>query len=236
MPEAVDASVEGFAIEIQDNCAAREQCAAEPEHALLIAFRGTEFYRLSELDVFHVLAFMKDLLTDVYAYPSQPNDLCIHGAVHSGFYRSLRGLSRRLNARLEAAASRGIPVFLAGHSLGGAVATLLAHQITECSSRMPKLGALFTFGSPCVGTHDFASYFNTSEAGPLSFRVVHGNDFVSQLLSMLSFFHDWSHIGHTLHLQPERNFLENIVNAVLRVDFIDHSPVFYAVHTWNNLV
>ncbi len=67
------------------------------------------------------------------------------GQVHSGFLRALT----EVRPELEAALPSSGRVLYTGHSLGAALATLLA------SSRKPAL--LCTFGSPLVGDADFVA-------------------------------------------------------------------------------
>jgi hypothetical protein len=68
------------------------------------------------------------------------------GRVHVGFAGALEEVADHLSPALQAVACR---LLYTGHSLGAALATLLASQ------RRP--GALYTFGSPLVGDADFVS-------------------------------------------------------------------------------
>lgn len=75
------------------------------------------------------------------------------GRVHAGFYRSW--------LRLRDAVSREIglrPAILTGHSLGGALAVLAAHDIVYTSK-------VVTFGAPRVGDNDFVSGFQAAMLG-----------------------------------------------------------------------
>jgi triacylglycerol lipase len=50
------------------------------------------------------------------------------------------------------------PLFLAGHSMGGALATVCARYLAELPQyREPEKLCLVTFGSPCVGNEEFAA-------------------------------------------------------------------------------
>ena len=96
----------------------------------VIAFRGTE------------PDDWRDLISDVGAFPTAwPGG----GKVHRGFARALERVQRRVTAAIETAT---IPVIVTGHSLGAALATLVAslHPTTR----------LYTIGSPRVGNAEFA--------------------------------------------------------------------------------
>lgn len=73
-------------------------------------------------------------------------------------------------------------LFITGHSLGGALATLYATMLnytgeTEIAS---KLSAVYTFGQPRIGDADFAEYASEHLAGKY-FRVVYCNDLVPRV-------------------------------------------------------
>ena len=70
---------------------------------------------------------------------------------------------------MEGLHQNGCPLWISGHSLGAALATLTA-------DRFPKVRSLYTFGSPRVGDREFAENF-TVEAH----RFVNGNDIISRL-------------------------------------------------------
>ena len=87
------------------------------------------------------------------------------GRVHAGFRAALDDVWDELDAALDELAS---PVLYAGHSLGGALATLAA-------GRRPPLAA-YTFGGPRVGDEAFAA---TLEGIPV-YRVVNRKDAVTR--------------------------------------------------------
>jgi triacylglycerol lipase len=107
----------------------------------------------------------------------KPCDPPIQGKAHSGFmaiYASIRdGLIGALSR--EKGNSR---LYVAGHSLGGALATLAAPDIAA-STRL-RLRALYTFASPRVGDDDFVQAFNTAFGGA-SFRIVNTSDIVPSI-------------------------------------------------------
>ena len=73
-------------------------------------------------------------------------------------------------------------LFVTGHSLGGALATLygvMLHYtgLTEITNR---IGAIYTFGGPRIGDEDVRAYGNEKLAGKY-FRVVYCNDLVPRI-------------------------------------------------------
>lgn len=86
------------------------------------------------------------------------------GKVHRGFLRAFGAVWPALRRRLEPAR----PLFVAGHSLGGALAALAAAALR------PR--AVYTFGMPRVGDAAFAG----SLRAPL-FRLVNRSDLVARV-------------------------------------------------------
>jgi pimeloyl-ACP methyl ester carboxylesterase len=127
-------------------------------------------------------------------------------------------------------------LILAGHSLGGALATLIATLLP------PTL--LVTLGSPRVGNTEFVA----SLAGVEIVRLVDGCDLVTQLPPAFSLY---AHAGATSYItcageclqNPDAGFIEAdrtqgrtryVVDhawrrgAVLLRDLADHAPINYA--------
>jgi predicted lipase len=117
----------------------------------ILAFRGTQADR------------PKDLVTDLLAWRTPfPKG----GKVHTGFWTAYRQLQDPIEAWLNAVRPRRLVV--TGHSLGAAMATLMAasHEGAE----------LVTFGCPLVGNRKFAEGFRGS-----SLRFVDCADLVTSV-------------------------------------------------------
>lgn len=126
----------------------------------VIAFRGTEPDELS------------DVLADLNAWPA---GAMTHGLVHSGF----KGETDKIWAALlrhykEFAKNK--KVYITGHSLGGAMATIACSRLEEIS----KIEQLTTFGSPRVGTRKFVKNIATPHM-----RFVNNNDIVTKVPLLL---------------------------------------------------
>ncbi len=91
------------------------------------------------------------------------------GVVHCGFHAALEQIwaaaLQPCLTRLKAA-NPARTIWLTGHSLGGALATLAA-------ARLADVTGLYTFGSPLVGDRQFAE-----RCPDRAYRVVNNNDIV----------------------------------------------------------
>ncbi|MDY0171017.1 MAG: lipase family protein [Thermoguttaceae bacterium] len=94
------------------------------------------------------------------------------GRVHSGFKKEVDDLWPNIEQVLS---SNRLPLWFAGHSLGGAMATICAGRckISKISSN-PE--GLFTYGSPRVGDRLYVSYYRLVHV-----RWVNNNDIVTRV-------------------------------------------------------
>ncbi|MBD5780278.1 lipase family protein [Pelagicoccus sp. NFK12] len=204
---------------------------SESEAHIVITFRGTES------------GDRADYLTD-----SKFNQTAFseHGTAHSGFVEALAqvapDLLDTLGARSEAAPQK--TVWLTGHSLGGALATLFALQNPD------QVDAVYTVGAPRTMGRKLAAHWE--DKLPL-FRVVNNNDIVPRLPTPPFY----EHLGPTYFLTADRSlivdptgskafkerfrghkkFMKRLVtehwlqkdfSAIPSDYFVDHSPRLYA--------
>lgn len=95
------------------------------------------------------------------------------GKVHPGFSAALNSLWNPLYADL-AGPRGGLPLFITGHSRGGAIATLAAKALKK--EGIPPT-AVYTFGAPRVGNSAFANNYGIDQ----HYRVENDLDIVPQL-------------------------------------------------------
>ncbi|KAM0842410.1 hypothetical protein ACQ4PT_058395 [Festuca glaucescens] len=80
-------------------------------------------------------------------------------------------------------------IYVTGHSLGGALATLLVLELS--SSQMAKNGVIFVtvynFGSPRVGNRRFADVYNAKVKD--SWRVVNHRDIIPTVPHLMGYCH-----------------------------------------------
>lgn len=112
---------------------------------VFVSFRGTELKSLSALH--EILAELKTV----------PVSFGESGKIHRGFLQALEeiwsgeGNLKEFLAELLAEDTQR-PLWITGHSLGGALAAL-------CFARIPQAKGIYTFGAPRVGDSDFVDLF-----------------------------------------------------------------------------
>jgi predicted lipase len=103
--------------------------------ANVVAFRGTEFDPAFEA--------IKDIFTNLMAMPKNTEDC---GKVHSGLYKAAKAASEEVIKRLDPS----LRVYLTGHSMGGAIALLIAPILVKKGYTVKVI----TFGAPKVVYND----------------------------------------------------------------------------------
>ncbi len=158
----------------------------------ILAFRGTEPSQRAD-----VLADLKVWKTDLeeHAWPAA------WGSAHQGFVEAFESVEPLLLKKLAELEGTGVKLYVTGHSLGGALATLAAARIMRArNDGMPiELAGVVTFGSPRVGDKEFAATFRAT-AEKLGVRVEryrNGNDLVTGIPGALI---EYEHVGTLAHL------------------------------------
>lgn len=196
--------------------------AMHADGSAMVAFRGTQPDEI------------RDLATNLQAHQVDWPER--GGSVHAGFARSARALWPAVREWLEGEAAGRGALILTGHSLGGALATLIA------TLSPPTL--LVTLGSPRVGNMGFVAALADVEI----LRLVDGCDLVTQLPPAFSLY---AHAGPITYIScagesmpdPGASFIEAdraqgraryVIDhawrrgAVLLRDLADHAPINYA--------
>ncbi|CAM9908733.1 unnamed protein product, partial [Heterosigma akashiwo] len=108
-----------------------------------------------------------------------------HGCVHAGFKRHLDLIWDEIVTEINSGARQEKRLWICGHSLGGALATLAASRFTTLFDR--PVASCFTYGAPRVGNYQWAS----AQRFRL-YRIVNKNDFVPTVPWPVT---GWRHYG-----------------------------------------
>ena len=144
----------------------RRTIADEPPY-LVLAFRGTE-------------KKISDWLTDLRCVPTVEGKIKVHTGFLEAFTKNLDAdgrtveeMVRNILAQPETKDEHGnpLPLFITGHSLGGALALLATKLIASDIT-----GACYTFGAPRIANYEFFRFIKT----PV-YRVVNSSDIVPRV-------------------------------------------------------
>lgn len=119
---------------------------------IVLSFRGTQV-----LSIQNWIADLTFVQSSIYGG-------CNGCLVHEGFYQSYLDLSTSMlnaltayGAQPDTSSSGGPQIFITGHSLGGAIATLAAFELTLAGY---NVAAVHTFGSPRVGNPAYSGQWD----------------------------------------------------------------------------
>lgn len=148
--------VESHGLKVKGRFAAggTEGFVAESPEMVILAFRGT--------------TDKADWRTNLRA--RNPKTVLVKGrppvCVHEGFLRAYEAVQAEVERLLAGVKDK--PIYITGHSLGGAVAVVAAMSLAR-----DEIAACYTFGAPRVGDRSFDEYVKAPH-----YRVVNGLDAV----------------------------------------------------------
>jgi len=129
------------------------------EPMLVLSFRGTEVKKPA------------DIRTDVSGNPMSVGAEGSGHKVHSGFYNAFLAVKDLIQKSLQQEDLKDLPLYITGHSLGGALAVVATYSISN-----DYVGACYTFGGPRVGNLAFGQSIKT----PV-YRFINAADLVPRL-------------------------------------------------------
>jgi len=158
------------------NTGSTQAFVAQTDQVILVAFRGTE----SNLEDW--LGNM-DIRTVSKSY----------GNVHKGFAAHYENIKEKLGAILANSNAAGKSLWLTGHSLGGAIATIAAAELKS----QYNISGIYTYGQPRVGFDSLRSFIKANYADKF-FRFVNQDDPI--VLLPWKGARDWQDVGQLIHM------------------------------------
>jgi triacylglycerol lipase len=168
---------------------------AERQDAVILAFGGTD------------PGAWKNWATDVrFSLDPATN-------IHAGFQAALIGVTGLKGApdyvgqAVSLSKRTGKPLWITGHSLGGALAALAAQHVAQAVA--PK--AVYTFGMPRPGGVQFQATYNSDQRlGPVTYRFVHGHDVVARIapseVGVAPLVVKYRHVGRVIRCDSGKKF------------------------------
>lgn len=145
----------------------------EADDCIAIVFRGTDSIRdwITDVD------FLREELLTSRRFG--------RAEVHSGFLQAYQSILGALTDRLRVLADGHLadghhstkPIFVAGHSLGGALALLAALELERQGF---EIAQVYTYGQPRLGNRAFCRVYNAA-LGDRTYRVVYQEDIVPRV-------------------------------------------------------
>lgn len=133
------------------------------EEKIIVVFRGTQ----QKLDWLANAKVRQEVWTETKKI----------GKAHVGFYEAFVSVCSQMEDYLRKLRTKNQPIWVAGHSLGGALTTLACAHIELQMPDEFKVAGAYTFGQPRVGNDDFADTFD-KHLKDRFFRIMNQNDVV----------------------------------------------------------
>ena len=154
---------------------------SHPNGVLVLTLRGTMLESAatwtSDLDFFYTKTKgIGENTDDKFGNKQSVSWLPTELDVHPGFFKLYelyqKKIIRNMADQSYILKNQKFPVIVVGHSLGGALATFAAYDLTASGFNVQEV---WTFGSPRVGSESFASAY-ANVLGHRTWRVVNNND------------------------------------------------------------
>jgi triacylglycerol lipase len=169
-------------------------CLDAKLNRLIVAFRGTEFF--------------KDWLDDFDFTPAPYSAIPGRGTVHQGFQIVYEAVRENLRKLVQSKAANCKELLITGHSLGGTLVALSAPDLlNDVAANLAPI--VYTWAEPRVGHSDFVHFFDTRVN--ICYRIVNLWDVVPHLPPPLALY---EHEGSSLHVDSGLTF-DVVYNHVL---------------------
>lgn len=135
------------------------------------------------------------------------------GNMHKGFHDAFKSAEGEIRRRLELDEVRNLPLYVTGHSLGGALAVVATWYLSSTT-----LAACYTFGAPRVGDAGLLGWFKT----PI-YRIVNAADPVPFVPPSGAFLNGMKHLFRFLAaFLPWGGILDRVVAFFVRQQDFRH--------------
>jgi len=199
-------SVTGF------NNNSAQAAVIEHENYICLAFRGT-----NEIE---------DWIDNINAFSVKE----LFGEFHRGFFESVDDVWKGMKHTLaELQREKRRPLFITGHSLGGAMATVAAAKLLHEDK---PFTSVYTFGQPRAVTRETSRLFNM-ECKDRYFRFHNNNDIVTRVPARLM---GYSHVGTYLYITEEGEIHKDVGRWFRFVDYIDGAIESVKEHSGLDLI
>lgn len=156
---------------------------------------------------------------------------CSSCKVHQGFYNGYKAVQNFVNAQVTYLLGKypEAPIYITGHSLGGALASIAA---TELQATFGRVELVYTTGQPRVGNANYGAHITNNFQ---YFRLVHYADLVPHCPAsgvIMAFKHGGTEVWYTENMQQykicksEDSSCANSIGMMFRTTK-DHSLVTY---------
>ena len=146
-----------LSLEKSFDCNGTQAILVKGEKFITLAFRGTEADSI------------RDIKSDCDARITSCES---GGRIHTGFVDAFGHVALDIQQTLDKEDYKNLPLFITGHSLGGALATIAAKKLRHQGG----IAACYTFGAPRVGDEDWSTGMKTQV-----YRIVNSADCVTML-------------------------------------------------------
>lgn len=218
--------------------------------------KGTQAILLSS-DKFYVLVFRGTEPTDIRDIKTDIKAMTTHcetgGMIHKGFNDAFDEVKGQIGESLNADTIQPKPLFITGHSLGGALATVAAKKLTFKHG----IAGCYTFGSPRVADEEWMKNLKT----PI-YRIVNSADPVTMLPPnkdhvsvigwalgfiphygqeirkyILSSFGGYYHVGYMRYLKNVKNGMYKDTELLYSVTFFRRLKAYiFNIRPWKELL
>ncbi|MET8543976.1 lipase family protein [Kitasatospora sp. NPDC004799] len=180
------------------------------DHMIVTAFRGTEPAQIRD--------WLTDSTTPPWPGPART------GYVHYGFAEALESIFPDVAKAIADLRTNDQTVWFTGHSLGGALAMLVAARLDLEDPRLAADG-VYTFGQPRTCDRLLAAAYDKALKGR-TFRFVHGNDIVPELPPEPVFTHVEAlrHIDSAGHVKEKSGLVAGLTDRAKGLGAAAFSP------------